>query len=94
MSLSGVLLVPDLRDNLLSIAKITDNNFEVTFKKDHAVVIDRDGNVKLRADRVDNLYYLREQEHAECKKISNNMPSNLQILETWHRRLGYFNIID
>lgn len=52
ITLNNTLHVPDLRSNLLSVAKITDNNCDVIFKKDCAIVVGRDGGIKLLASRV------------------------------------------
>lgn len=92
VKLINVLHVLDLRENLLSVVKITDRNLDVTFRKDHAVVIDREENVKLRADRIGNLYYLSKDERAGCKKVSDNVPNAPKSLENWHRRLGHLNV--
>lgn len=51
--------VPDLRTNLLSLAKITDYGFEVHFRKYDAIVVDKDQKVHIRADQVGNLYQVR-----------------------------------
>ena len=69
VTLNNVLYVPDLRQNLLSVAKITDRNCEVIFDKDRAAVIDSNGNHKLTADRVGDLYYVREIEQQKCQNV-------------------------
>ncbi|GLV49856.1 hypothetical protein CBL_20985, partial [Carabus blaptoides fortunei] len=56
--LSKVLHVPDLRTNLMSVSKITDNGYEVTFKKNSAFVKNANGDVTLIADRIKNLYFI------------------------------------
>jgi len=38
MKLKDMLCVPGLRNNLLSVAKITDNGYTVTFRKHHATM--------------------------------------------------------
>ncbi len=53
------LLVPDLRTNLLSVAKLCDRGYIVTFKSDIAKIVNTKSNLELIADRKDNLYYLR-----------------------------------
>jgi len=60
VTISDALLVPDLRSNLLSVSKITDKGYTVTFDKFAGKVIDKAGNTALIADRMDDLYFLRE----------------------------------
>lgn len=90
--LSNVLHVSDLRENLLSVAKITDKNLEVTFKRDHAVIVDLNGNTKLFANRIGNLYHLSNRERAECNRVSE--AADTSNIRTWHRRLGHLNVAD
>lgn len=52
VNLQKTLFVPDLKSNLLSVAKITDNGFNVLFKKDKAV----SGEEILEADRKNDFY--------------------------------------
>jgi len=56
---NNTLFVPDLRTNLISVAKITDKGHKVVFNSDSAVVTDQQGQVKLTADRKGDLYYIR-----------------------------------
>ncbi|XP_076623124.1 uncharacterized protein LOC143342789 [Colletes latitarsis] len=94
VNLSEVFHVPDLRTNLISVAKITDRGFEVIFKKNHAEVIDRRGAVKLHANRIGNLYYICEREQAECSAIFEREEDGRfsSLLEIWHRRMGHLNV--
>lgn len=95
MHLSDALHVPDLRTNLLSVAKITDKGFTVIFKKERAEVIDGEENVMLVANRIDDLYYIRARKPDECKKaeeaISNAKIKGLSLKE-WHERFGHLNV--
>ena len=52
------LYVPDLRTNLISVAKITDKNNEISFKKNEAIVSGMDGRLIAKAKRIGNLYYI------------------------------------
>ncbi|XP_044005861.1 uncharacterized protein LOC122850870 [Aphidius gifuensis] len=56
--LTNTLFVSDLKTNLLSVSKITENNFDVLFANDHAEIRDKCGNVKLSAKKVKGLYYI------------------------------------
>ena len=65
IDIEKVFYVSDLRTNLLSVSKITDRGFEVIFRKKDAIVLDKNKDVLLRADRVGNLY---------CERKSRNTP--------------------
>lgn len=81
------LYVPNLRSNLISVAKITDKNFEVTFKRDSAIVCSSQGDVIMIADRKDDLYYVRES--VECAETAISKLDDQLLL--WHERLGHLN---
>ena len=90
--------VPDLRTNLLSVGKITEKGFSVTFNRNSASIIDDDGNTKFVAKRIDGLYYLEGNARSECRltlhrKIQNGISTDSEIVK-WHRRLGHLNLKD
>ncbi|XP_018338943.1 PREDICTED: uncharacterized protein LOC108746584 [Trachymyrmex septentrionalis] len=58
--LIDALHVPDLRTNLLSVGKITYKGYKVIFNRDTATVCDSQDVVKLVADRLNGLYYVRD----------------------------------
>ena len=86
IDLKNTLLVPDLRTNLLSVAKIADKNHMVLFKKDIALVKDIKGNTKMIADRIGNLYYIRQSGVHIAQKVENKLD-----LRLWHERMGHLN---
>lgn len=83
-----VLRVPQLRTNLLSVGKITDQNYLVIFDKEKAEVIDKKCNIIMTADRRNGLYYIRE---AECGDNTNTEIANAinaeVATEEWHRKI-------
>lgn len=86
ISLENALLVPDLRTNLMSVSKIVNKGYTVKFNEKIACVRDKQGKIKLIADRIGDLFYVRQPiEHAN--KISENNNS----LKIWHERLGHLN---
>lgn len=86
--LYDTLLVEDLRTNLLSVAKITDRNNTVIFSKSGAIVKGENGETKLIAKRVGNLYYVcNDSEETNWASTRNNHVS----IDTWHCRLGHLN---
>lgn len=82
------LLVPNLRNSLISIAKLTERGCEVIFKRDIAYAV-KNGEVKLTADRRGDLYYLRQLD-ASASVVSGN---GVDFYE-WHERMGHLNARD
>ena len=72
--LIDALHVPDLRTNLLSVGKITDNGYKVIFNRDTATVCDSQDVVKLVADRVNGLLRTRRNESFKQWSGGSSMP--------------------
>ncbi|GBL83807.1 hypothetical protein AVEN_132687-1 [Araneus ventricosus] len=81
VDLNDALFVPELRTNLLSVAKLYDRGYTVTFKSDVATLINAKAKVKLVADRKDNLYYLREDMAAGVLTKALPSPKHYKCLE-------------
>lgn len=84
--LKNVLCVPELNTNLLSVAKITDNDYNVRFNKFGAIVYKEPNDVIMTAARVGNAYYVRS---FVVENESANVTSDIKI---WHKRLGHVNM--
>lgn len=91
VTLSRASHVPDLRANLISVSKIADHGCDVVFRKKGAVVVNADGNIELEADRIGDLYFVRESNDKACAVSTNEEKVSL---ETLHRRLGHANVRD
>lgn len=87
VKLENTLFVPDLRSHLMSVGKIADSGCEVLFRKNEAIVFDSNGNAKMFADRINGLYYVKEQ--FETSAIMTE--PKVADLNTWHQRLGHLN---
>lgn len=83
--LKNVLCVPDLNTNLLSVAKMTDNDYNVQFNRYGAIVYKEPNDVKMTAVRIGNAYYVRS---FVVKNESANMTNDVNL---WHQRLGHAN---
>ncbi|CAG5093072.1 Protein of unknown function, partial [Cotesia congregata] len=92
LNLRNTLLVKDLRTNLISVSKITRNDREILFRKDDAIVRDLNGEVKLVADRVGDLYYLREQAEQVKAVEKESERTSTSDLDLWHARLGHLHM--
>lgn len=87
VTLEDTLFAPDVRMNLMSVSKITDRNHEVVFRKDKAIIQDRRGKIKMIADRIGDLYYIRETKNT----ASTISETHTQEFNLWHQRLGHVN---
>ncbi|XP_012155337.1 uncharacterized protein LOC105664634 [Ceratitis capitata] len=84
----NTLFVPDLRTNLISVAKITDKGHTVAFYKTETFVNDASGKITFIADRRGDLYCLRE--NSECGIVQEKCSDVFK----WHCRLGHLNAKD
>jgi hypothetical protein len=84
--LDETLYVPDLRSNLLSVAKMTEHGFEVTFRRNEAIITNPDtGENVIVARRDKDMYYIDElSEESRGSQISRS-------LQEWHERFGHLN---
>lgn len=60
LKLEDVMFVPDLRTNLMSVAKVADKGCEIRFNKEAASIIAPDGKLLVMAERRGDLYYVRK----------------------------------
>jgi hypothetical protein len=85
--LDKTLYVPDLRSNLLSVAKMTEHGFEVIFRRNEAIVTNPDTgeNVIVARRDKDMMHYIEElSEESRVSQISMS-------LQEWHERFGHLN---
>jgi len=64
VKLKGMLCEQSLRHNLLSVAKITDNGYTVTFRKHHATDNRSDDSIAFTATKYKDLYIVNDREEA------------------------------
>lgn len=84
ITLQNTLYVPDLRTNLISVAKIVDKKNKVIFNERQAIIQDLQENTKMIA-RQGDLFYLRE----ESEQTNAATSAHLSEAKVWHDRLGY-----
>lgn len=75
----NTLYVPDLRSNLISVAKIADQGHSILFRKDDTVIANSNGEIKMIADRRGDLYYIREAADYALTAVQ------IKDLEMWRR---------
>jgi len=90
VKLKDTLCVPDLRNNLLSVSKVTDNGYTVTFNKHRTTIKRRDGSIALTTIKHNDLYVVNEKQ--EQANFANEKCD--RDLVKWHQRYGHLNIND
>lgn len=97
VKLKETLLVPELRVNLLSVGKICDRGYKVTFESDAATIVDAGGESVLRAERDSGGLYLLKTGNRETVANSaqdNGISNKPKATEMWHRKMGHLNYRD
>ncbi|KAH9743540.1 hypothetical protein KPL70_003341 [Citrus sinensis] len=82
--LDNVLHVEDLKENLLSISQICDQNLFVNFDRNKCRVLNVDGNCILEG----------HQSSDHCYKLTSSIvchKTTLNDTELWHQKLGHLN---
>jgi len=90
IKLNDAMLVPALRNNLMSVSTITDNGYKVTFDKYRATIKRSDGSTALTATKRNQLYVVDEMKNQTM--VTQNV--NDDKLTRWHQRYGHLNIPD
>jgi len=62
MRLRDTVLMPEFRNNLISVPRITDNNYVVIFRKNRAIIKRPDAFVSMTAKCQEQLYLINEDE--------------------------------
>lgn len=86
IEIKNALLVPKLRNNLLSVSQIIANGNSVIFNANACNVYNNDLIVTANAS---NGTYKIENQNAACMQATA-----IDELMTWHRRLGHLNYDD
>lgn len=89
IKLKDTMLVPRFRSNLLSVSRMTDNGYTVTFKNKCAFVNRQDGSMALIAKRHGQLYVVNE---AEQSRVLITQDIGKDSLLRWHQRFGHLNL--
>jgi len=90
VKLEDMLCIPGLRNNILSVAKITDNGYTVTFRKHHATVNRSDGSIALIATKCNDLYIVNDKQE---RAILTSEKRDKDLIK-WHQRYGHLNVSD
>ena len=84
---TNVLYIPDLDQNLLSVAQILRNGYAVSFKENFCFISDVHGTEIAKIKMNGNSFYLKldlVEGHVFSAKIDESV--------VWHKRYGHFNL--
>lgn len=92
INMENVFYVKDMKANLISYSKITDNNKIISEGKISKVINDK-GNVSAVAVKRNGLYYMKSKLELNISRvnIANKDIKNMTVKEKWHRLLGHVN---
>ena len=91
ISLSGVLYVPDIGSNLISVASIVDQGFQVEFSRSGCTVSKRNTE-RLIGKREGNVYFVRGLQEIALAGLSK--PNDKTTREVWHQRIAHRSLND
>jgi len=86
ISLSGVLYVPDIGSNLISVASIVDQGFQVEFTSTGCSVSKRN-TARVIGQREGNMYFVRGLQEIALAGLSK--PKDHTTREVWHQRIAH-----
>ena len=82
--MKDVLYIKGMKENLLSITQICDEDFLVQFSKKGCIIIDEEGIQVLKGNRTtDNCYGVVPMAPISCRS------AHVDMLELWHHRFGH-----
>jgi len=90
LHLKDVILVPALRMNILSVAKLVAHHHRVQFTKSNCTITTKSGHFVAQADKENGLYIL----HVSIKTFEEEalvVSTTESQLQLWHNRLGHVN---
>ena len=86
ISLSGVLYVDDIGNNLLSVASIVDQGFQVEFSRNRCTVSNRNTE-RVIAKRQGNIYFVTGLQVIALAGLSQQKDDTTR--EVWHKRIAH-----
>ena len=88
--IENVLLVDDLKHNLLSISQLCDKSFKVILEASHCIIKDiQNDKTIFMGHRCDNVYTINISKYDDHDKCFSSMHDQSWL---WHRRLGHANM--
>ena len=90
-TLTNVLHVPDVQQNLISIGKLTDRGFEARFTGTGLKIMRGTQVVALGVREGEKLYKMKCRVLAERTAHANTVVDEPQTVDVWHERFGHVN---
>lgn len=90
IKLKEAVLVPEFKNNLLSVSSIAKNGYKVIFQKNSAVVKRPDGSTALKARQENGLYIVKEMKNQAAVSLNKDEENIVK----WHERFGHLNCSD
>jgi hypothetical protein len=88
-TITQVLHVPKMKNNLILVSKLISEGFKVEFDKDGCKVNDARGVVVPQARRDKNLYFLNVNVLKDMAHVANSLEESAML---WHEKLGHLNM--
>ncbi|TXG46269.1 hypothetical protein EZV62_028232 [Acer yangbiense] len=82
-----VLLIPDLDQNLLSVAQLLKKGYSLSFEKNCCIILDSNGIEIVKVEMCNNSFPLSLDQVSHSALVSKHDNSVL-----WHKRYGHFNL--
>lgn len=91
VSINGVLHVPKLLANLLSVSQMVEKGFTVVFNKEGCQIYDLDKNLFATGSHVNHMFKLDVLADDSRQCLVANSNKKLVYDNLWHRRMGHIN---
>jgi hypothetical protein len=92
--LNDILYVSNLKQNLISIAKLIDNRYSISFQS--SIAISRDGEILCTGHIYGNLFYINpinsQINNSQSDPVNKKRKANINDSYLWHLRLGHINL--
>ncbi len=88
-TITQVLHVPKMKNNLILVSKLISEGFKVEFDKDGCKVNDARGVIVPQARRDKNLYFLNVNVLKDMAHVANSLEESAML---WHEKLGHLNM--
>lgn len=92
VAVSDVQLIPELTANLLSISKIVEKGYSVTFRDTGCEVYNGDGVVVATGKHENNQFKLEQTQRRGNVMVCGATRDGVGSLELWHKRLGHLSV--
>ncbi|KAJ7569140.1 hypothetical protein O6H91_01G063200 [Diphasiastrum complanatum] len=92
--LTQVLHVPGLKQNLLSISKLTSQGHSVQFKAETCTILTKNKQCMIKARKVGDLYRIEDLMQVKMQRRTQAMTcketvTGMNSLQVWHERFGH-----